>query len=99
MRYAVLIYGDPAAYEQLTEGEQQRLFGEFWGLAAEPVVVSSGFLPPNVTPTTVRSRVAGTITTDGPFADTKEVFGGFYVVEVEDQADAIEFAGRVPTEW
>ena len=49
------------------------------------------------TATTVRVRGEKTLTTDGPFADTKEQFGGFYLVECKDLDEAIEMAAKIPT--
>lgn len=98
MKYGILVYGEPSAFEELSAAERERAFGEFWGLAREPGVVASGFLPPNEIPTTVRVREGRTVASDGPFAETKEVFGGFYLLEVPERAAAIAFAGRVPAE-
>jgi len=99
MRYAILVYGVPGAFEQHSQEDQQRVFGEFWGLARGPGVEASGFLPPTETPATVRVNGGDTVVTDGPFAETREVLGGFYVVDVEDAGAALEFAARVPARW
>ena len=58
--------------------------------------VSSGQLEPVETATTVRVQDGETLTTDGPYADTKEVFGGYYVFEADNLDEAIELASRIP---
>ena len=66
-------------------------------LAAPRVgVASSAQLQPIETATTVRVQNGRTLTTDGPFADTKEVFGGFYLIEADDLDQATEIAARIP---
>ena len=61
-----------------------------------PGVIGEERLQPVETATTVRVQDGQTLTTDGPFADTKEVFGGFYLLEADDLDAAIELATRIP---
>jgi hypothetical protein len=96
MKYALLIYSKPGSHEELSEGEQQAVFGEYMALAGDPHTVTSAQLQPVESATTVRVQDGKTLTTDGPFADTKEVFGGYYVVDAENLDQAIELAARIP---
>ena len=96
MEYALLIYEKPGAYEGLSAEERQALVAEYWALRDDPRVVAGAGLKPVDTATTVRVHGGDTLVTDGPFADTKEVFGGYYVVEAGDIDEAIEIAARCP---
>ena len=96
MKYAMLIYGKPGSHEGLPEEEYRAVYGEYMALADDPRCVESGQLQPVDTATTVRVDGGRTLTTDGPFADTKEVFGGYYVFEAGDLDEAIELASRIP---
>jgi len=96
MEYALLIYEKPDAYDGLSDEERQALLGEYWTLRDDPRVVAGAGLKPIETATTVRTDGDDTLVTDGPFADTKEVFGGWYVVEADDIDAAIEIASRCP---
>jgi len=96
MKYAVLIYARQGALESLSDVEQERVFDEYLALNRERAVLDSEQLQPVQTATAVRVKDGRALTTDGPFADTKEVFAGFYVIEVDTQEQAIEFAARVP---
>jgi hypothetical protein len=83
VKYALLIYSDEARdeYNSLSEDEQKAIMGEY---------------EPAATATTVRVQDGQTLTTDGPFAETKEVLGGFYLFEADDLDAALEVAARVP---
>ena len=96
MRYAVLIYDRPGTYDELPDEERDAVFGEYFAISREPSVVGGAQLHPVETATTVRVKDGATLTTDGPFADTKEVFGGFFLVEADDLDAALELAARVP---
>lgn len=97
MKYALLIYDAPGAYDDLSEDEYQSVFGEYFAVSQSPGVYGGSQLQPTTTATTVRVNGTGeALTTDGPFADTKEVLGGFYLVEADDIDKAIELAARVP---
>ena len=97
MKYALLIYSEPGSHEALPKEEYESVFGEYMALTEDSRCVTSAQLQPIETATTVRVQDGRTLTTDGPFADTKEVFGGYYVFEVENLDQAIELAGRVPS--
>ena len=96
MKYAVLIYDREGLFESLSEREQERLLGDYLALTTAPGVVASACLQPAGSATTVRVQEGRPLLADGPFAETKEVFGGLYVLEADDPAQAIEFASRVP---
>jgi hypothetical protein len=96
MRYAVLIYERPGAYDPFTEEERRAVSAEYLDLARDPRVAGGARLQGVETATTVRVQDERALVTDGPFADTKEVFGGFYVLDADDLDAALEFAGRIP---
>jgi hypothetical protein len=96
MQYAVLIYAEPDAH--LAQGDEafQSMFQEYMALIQDPRVLANGQLQPIETATTVRVQDGRTLTTDGPFAETKEVLGGYYIIDAGNLDEAIEFASRVP---
>jgi hypothetical protein len=96
MKYATLIYSKPGSHEALSEDEYKSVFEEYMALTNDPRCVSSGQLEPVETATTVRIQDGNTLTTDGPYADTKEVFGGYYIFEADNLDEAIELASRIP---
>jgi hypothetical protein len=97
MKYALLICVGPDAYDGLADAEREAITGEYMAISTAPHTVAGAELQPADTATTVRSDGnGGVLTTDGPFADTKEVFGGWFVVEADDLDGALEVAGRIP---
>lgn len=101
MQYLLLIYGDESAWveppPEAAAQEMQRWYDyttwlqeKGWLLAGEPLQDTSSA-------TTVRIRDGKTLTTDGPFAETKEQLGGYYLVECENLDEAIEAASRIPS--
>jgi hypothetical protein len=98
MKYMLLIYTDPAAYTDPAEGE--KMMGEY--MAFTQAIVESGEfvagdpLQGPETATTVRVKGGQVSTTDGPYVETKEHLGGYYVVDVKDLDRAIELAARIP---
>ncbi|MDE3070169.1 MAG: hypothetical protein KGJ43_05520 [Acidobacteriota bacterium] len=98
MKYALLIYSTPGSHEVEALGADERaaVTGEYMALAGDARCLSSSQLQPVHTATTVRVQDGKVLTTDGPFAETKEVFGGYYVFEADDLDEAIELAARVP---
>ena len=96
MEYALLVHEKPGAYDGLSYEERQAVLGEYWTLRDDPRVVAGAALHPVETVTTVRVHDGDTLVTDGPFADTKEVFAGWYVIEADDIDAAIEIASRCP---
>ena len=98
MKYAVLIYASENGhgFEALSEEQQRAVSGEYMALADLPVAIGGAQLQPGATATTIRVDGGQTLTTDGPFAETKEILGGFYLIDVEDIDGALEFAAKVP---
>jgi hypothetical protein len=96
MQYAVLIYEDPGAYAPLSDDGRKQVSARYWKLREEPGVVGGAGLQGAETATTVRVQGGETLVTDGPFADTKEVFAGYYVIEADDIDAAIAFASKIP---
>ena len=97
MQYAILIYDAPGTYESLAPDELEAVMAEYGPISDDPAVRGGAQLQPVHTATTVRMSEGEVLTTDGPFADTKEVFGGYFVIEVEDLDRALEFAARIPS--
>ena len=89
MRYLCLIYDDESTMSAMPPGASDAFMQEYYlgGEALQPVS----------TATTVRVRNGRTATTDGPFAETKEQLGGFYLIEARDLNDAIQVAARIPS--
>jgi hypothetical protein len=96
MKYALLIYEKPGATEALDPKEIEAAHGEYVALSQDSRCVGGGQLQPLTTATTVEVKDGQTLTTDGPFAETKEVFGGYYVFDVDNLDDALELAARIP---
>lgn len=96
MKYALLIYAKPGSHESLSESEGAAVTAEYMALRDEPTCVGGAQLQPLETATTVRVADGQTLITDGPFADTKEVFGGFYMFEAADLDAATALAARIP---
>jgi hypothetical protein len=98
VKYALLIYPGRSVEEseRLPEEERQALVGEYLSLMDEPGVLGAGQLQPPESATTVRMEDGKTLTTDGPFANMKEVIGGFYLLEADNLDVALDVAARVP---
>jgi hypothetical protein len=96
MKYALLIYEKPGALDGIGEEERAAMTGEYMALADDSRCVAGAQLQPVQTATTVRVQNGNALTTDGPFADTKEVFGGYYVFQADDLDEALELAARIP---
>jgi hypothetical protein len=96
MQYALLIYSKPGAMEALGDDERKAVHREYMDLKQTPGMVGGASLHPIETATTVRVQDGQMLVTDGPFADTKEIFGGFYLLEADDLDQATEIAARIP---
>jgi hypothetical protein len=98
VKYALLIYPGEAtsAAERLSEEEQRSITAEYLALREEPGVFGGARLEAAESATTVRGDDGRTLTTDGPFANTKEILGGLYLLEADDLDAALDFAGRLP---
>jgi hypothetical protein len=97
MKYALLIYEPaPGSRAVLSKKQYEAMFAEYVALSNDSRYLDGTQLQPVKTATTVRVQGGQTLRTDGPFADTKEVFGGYCVFEAESLDDAIELAARMP---
>jgi hypothetical protein len=98
MKYALLIYPGELTSDsdEFSHEERESILGEYLALLQEPGVLGAEQLQPAESATTVRVENGKTLTTDGPFADTKEVLGGLYLLEADDLDRALELAGRIP---
>jgi hypothetical protein len=101
MRYLCLIYDEEKKIAALSPGESDAFMGEYFaftdGIKASGHYLAGEALQPVETATTVRVRNGKVGTTDGPFAETKEQLGGFYMIEARDLNDAIKVAARIPS--
>jgi hypothetical protein len=91
MKYAILIYGSEESGPASPADHDV-----YMALAERETTYGGAQLQPVATATTVRVRDGEALTTDGPFAETKEAFGGFYLIDVANLDDALEFAAAVP---
>jgi hypothetical protein len=98
MKYMLLINSGGAAegWERLSEAEQSAVMGEYMAISGTPGVTGGEQLQPASTATTVRVQDGNTLTTDGPFVETKEELGGYYMFEGDNLDSAIEIAARIP---
>ena len=105
MQYILLIYNNEAEgmerYQQLSEEEQQADMGRWWQYTQElqdaGVHVAGEALHPTATAKTVTVQDGERLVTDGPFAETKEQLGGFYIVDVGSEEEALEWAAKIPS--
>jgi hypothetical protein len=99
MKYLLMIYGNEAEIgATMKEGDVEAEMAAYYafGAKAGDRVVATEALHPTNTATTVRVRDGKTLTTDGPFAETKEQLGGFYLLDCKDLDEAIELAAQIP---
>ena len=103
MQYMLLIYSPPGDWSDIPPEKQKEIY-EAYGtfsmeLQASGKMVVGDALQDVSTATTVRVRDGETLTTDGPFAETKEVLGGYYLVDVDTLDEALEWAAKLPGSW
>jgi hypothetical protein len=100
MKYLLLIYENEASFAGISEAEQGKIFQEYMdyskGIRKSGNYIAGQALQPVSTATTVRVKNGKTLTTDGPFAETREQLGGFYMVEAKDLDEAIKLAAGIP---
>jgi hypothetical protein len=101
VKYLLTIYGDESQHADRTEEEGRRMMAAYDAFTAEAresgALVAAEGLQPVSTATTVRVRDGERSITDGPFAETKEQLGGFYLLECSDLDEAIDWAARIPS--
>jgi hypothetical protein len=100
MQYLLMIYSNEAEYAKLDAATGQKMMAEY-GEFTQSIVKSGNFkagdrLQPASTATTVRVRDGKVLTTDGPFAETREQLGGYYLIEAKDLDAALAIAARIP---
>jgi hypothetical protein len=99
MKYALLVYTDPSSFAALSEEEAAKVSEQYFAVREEAGFIAGEQLEATQMATTVRVDEGRALVTDGPFADTKEVLGGFYLFEAENLDRAIELASKVPSTW
>jgi hypothetical protein len=101
MQYMLLIYDDQAVWAQFPAEERARLHGEYGALTQalkdSGAYVGGDALHPVATASSVRVRNGERLVTDGPFAETKETLGGFYLIDVDSEEAARDWAARIPS--
>jgi hypothetical protein len=101
MKYLCLIYDDESKWGSMSQADAEAMMGEYFafteGIRKSGHYLAGEALKPTQTATTVRVRNGKISTTDGPFAETKEQLGGFYMIEAKDLNDAIQVAAKIPS--
>jgi len=101
MKYLLLIYHDEQSWDAISEAERQQIYGEYRQLSAELQssgrLVTGSELQPIATATSVRVRDGKELVTDGPFAETHEQLGGYFLIEAENLDEATSIAARIPS--
>lgn len=101
MQYLCLIYEDEKTWQKLPPAETEKFIGEYHAytdsIKKSGNYVGGNALEPTQTATTVRVRQGKVATTDGPFAETKEQLGGYYLLDCKDLDEAIAWAARIPS--
>jgi hypothetical protein len=101
MKYMLLIYGDEKAWDGQTPEQQGAEMAEYsalsQGLQSKGQMIVADALHPVAQATTVRLRDGKSLITDGPFAETKEQLGGYYLIDVANLDEAIEVAKKIPS--
>jgi hypothetical protein len=95
MKYALLVYDVPAAWTDVTDEQMGGLMQEYQAVSRESV--GGERLQPVHAAKTVRVANGDTLVTDGPFAETKEQLGGFYIVDAASEQKALDLAARIPS--
>ena len=101
MKYVLLIYHDEQSWTDLTEPERQQIYLEYRQLIQElqskGKYLAGEQLQPAKAGSAVRVREGNSMVIDGPFAETREQIGGFFIVDVKDAQEAAEIAARIPS--
>ena len=101
MQYMLLIYDSEETWDALPEDERNSVYQEYFqyteDLKSSGKHVAGDALQPIATAKSVRVRDGETSATDGPFAETKEVLGGYYLIDVDSDEEAQEWAAKIPS--
>jgi hypothetical protein len=98
VKVLALIYGDESRWHGLGQKEREEVYDRYRAFAAVAAakIVDGAELAPTSAATTVRVRDGQTVVTDGPFAETKETLGGFFLLDASDLDDATQVAADIP---
>ncbi len=100
MKYMALIYGEEKARQAMTQEELGAMMSAYTSyteaLQKAGKMVAGDALQDTPAATTIRATSGKTVTTDGPFAETKEQLGGYYIIDANDLDEAIEWASKIP---
>jgi hypothetical protein len=101
MQYLLMIYQNEAEFGKMDAAARKNVTAEY-GVFTQSIIQSGHFkagdgLQPTTTATTVRVREGKTLTTDGPFAETREQLGGYYLIDAKDLDEACAIAARIPS--
>jgi hypothetical protein len=100
-QYMLLIYDDESVWRAMSEEERSSIIGEYFAYTEElkqaGVYVAGDALQPVSTAKSLRLREGERLTTDGPFAETKEALGGYYLVDVASDEEALDWAAKIPS--
>jgi hypothetical protein len=101
VKVLALIWSDESNWERLSEDERKEWYGKYraFSQAADGKLAGGDELAPTQAATTVRVRDGETVVTDGPFAETREQLGGYFVLDVESLDEATELAAKIPGAW
>ena len=101
MQYLLLIYNDENRWQSMPDDERNAIIGEYFAYTEElrraGAYLNGNPLQPTSSATTVRVRDGEALMTDGPFAETKEQLGGYYLIDAENLDEAIQVASRIPS--
>jgi hypothetical protein len=101
MQYLLLINDDEAQWGTMSDDERNAVYAEYGqytqDLQTRGILVGANQLQPSETATVVHVEDGKTLTTDGPFAETKEVLGGYYLIDVDTLDEALEWAAKIPS--
>jgi hypothetical protein len=101
MKYLLLIYADERAYEAMSEDERREMYAAYDELmkdvGASGQMLGGEELAPTASATSVQVRAGERLVTDGPYAETKEQLGGYFLIDVADLDAAIDIAARIPS--
>jgi hypothetical protein len=99
MKYALLIYSSEPEWDDLSDDEKAAIYKEYFAVSETKGILGGEELEAAATATTVRVHDGEMVTTDGPFVETKEMLGGFFLFEADNLDAALEVAARIPAAW
>jgi hypothetical protein len=97
MQYMLLVYDDPKAWPEFSDDEYGKIYAEYAAVAQLTNTKGSAQLQPTDKARSVRVKDGERIVTDGPFAETKEILGGYYLIEAGSAEEAETIAARIPS--